>query len=257
MLHQAVASEVSCYEASRDTLRGSFPAGCSPMRGAWSAAESHAAWPAPRGPAHSSGVLSWHPSLPRHRAAAAPGEKPHSIAVLPGKGMREQPHWGGGTPLPRRGPVDCVLSSPPARMGGRSCFPLPGHEPSGKETLLWSKQDRPHGWTGSSSLTQVHPASGPSLWKLKLSPSQLHRLKGKGVRRPAPLQEMKTVPAVSKSRAPVPPAQATLTTMKCKDVDSRCPEVVEQPQQRQTHPSQSPGRFKLGGCRFTHKEPDC
>lgn len=54
-----------------------------------------------------------------------------------------------------------------------------------------------------------------------------------------------------------PSAQATLTTTKCKDVDSRCPEVAEQPQHRQTHPSRSPRRFKLGGCRFTHKEPDC
>lgn len=49
--------------------------------------------------------------------------------------------------------MDPALSGAPAQVGGRSCFLLPGREPSGKETPLWSEQDRPHGFTRSSSLT--------------------------------------------------------------------------------------------------------
>lgn len=51
--------EVSCYEASPDTLHGNFPAGYSLMHGVWRAPESHTDGLAPRGPTHSSGVLSW------------------------------------------------------------------------------------------------------------------------------------------------------------------------------------------------------
>ena len=157
-------AEVSCYEASPDTVHGSFPAGCRPTRGVWSATESHAAGLAPWGPAHSSGVLFWPPSLSRHRAAAAPGEKPRYIAVLPGRGTREHSHHGGRHPSAREGTCGLHALQPPCPDGRQELLPAPraGAFRQGDSSLV---KTGPTTWLDSLQLLDL---SSPSLWAFPL-----------------------------------------------------------------------------------------
>lgn len=105
--------EVSCYEASPDTLCGSFPAGCGPTRGV-ECCESHAARPAPQGPAHSSRCCPGFVLAPSN--SNPKGEAPLLCSDVGQGDVRAACR------------DNCLLSRPSAWMGVRSCFLLPGCE---------------------------------------------------------------------------------------------------------------------------------
>lgn len=104
------------------------------------------------------------PTLPRHRVAAVPGEKSHSIVVLPGRGTREQPHHGGRHPTAEEGTCGLRVLQPPCPDGWQELLPAPRVR-AFRQGDSSSVRTGPTTWLDSLQLLDLSPSS---LWAFPL-----------------------------------------------------------------------------------------